>query len=146
MAFWLFKQSEQHRYPDVSGSIYVFNNTHSNHVTAGDGFIYLDKREGKYAFNGHGAIQNVVSRVPEVSERDGNRITAIYTAHLHDYVPYTVPLNVQYTSVSGRQNRALLGIENFNKLGWSRSVAKVDSSMYCRIIDHAYEVSIVPGR
>ena len=48
MSYWIFKVSEQKLYADVPGSHYVFDNTHSRHVKAGDEFVYLDKRNGRY--------------------------------------------------------------------------------------------------
>lgn len=142
MTCWLLKQSDQTRYLDIPGRIHIYNNTHSLHVAPGDRFIYLDKRTSKYAFNGHGVIDKVESRDPEISEQTHPRIKRIYTASLADYVEYARPIDMRYNSVGGRRNRSLLGIADFNHMGWSASVARIDGPMFDRIVDFAYSGSI----
>lgn len=142
MTCWQLKQSEQTRYPDTPGRIHVYNNTHSRHVTAGDRFVYLDKRAGRYAFNGHGVIEKVHTRDPKVSERTNAYIKNVFIATLGDFVPYATPIDVRYNSVEGRKNRTLLGIDDFNRMGLSPSVARMDEHVYNRIVDLAYSGSV----
>ena len=149
MACWLFKQSEQSQYGDHPGEVYVYNNTHSRRVSVGDEFIYLDKRAGKYAFNGHGVIQDIESRGAVQSDRLNPRVKTIFTAILCDYIAYDVPLDVRRRSVVGSENRTKLGISDFNRHGWSSSVARIDQPLFDKIVDLAYVDSIKiksPGR
>ncbi len=42
MTYWIFKVAKQELYPDVPGEQYVYDNTHSLRVRAGDTFLYLE--------------------------------------------------------------------------------------------------------
>ena len=141
MDYWIFKQSDQSRYPDKPGILYVYNNTHSRHVRSGDAFVYLDKRNGRYAFNGHGMIQNITTTVLKESDQQSQADT-IFSASLCDYIEYSTPLDMRYDTATGKRHRATLGVPDFNKQGWSISVARVDRPMFDRIIDLAYEKCI----
>ena len=141
MDYWIFKQSDQSRYPDIPGSTYVYNNTHSRHVCVGDAFVYLDKRGVRYAFNGHGMIQNITRTVLKESDRQ-TQVDTTFSASLCDYIEYSTPLDMRYDTATGKRHRATLGVPDFNKQGWSISVARVDRSMFDRIIDLAYEKCI----
>ena len=142
MTCWQLKQSDQTRYPDSPGKTHVYNNTHSRRVVAGDRFVYLDKRAARYAFNGHGVIKEIQSRTPEDSERTNSNIKKVYIAILDDFVQYDKPIDVKSNTVDGRRNRALLGIEDFNRMGLSPSVAQMDEPVYDRIVELAYSGSI----
>lgn len=63
MAYWIFKVAQQELYPDRPGEEYVFDNTHSVRVRAGDEFLYLDKKEG-YSFTASGVVARVSTREP----------------------------------------------------------------------------------
>ena len=67
MAYWIFKVAKQELYPDIPGEQYVYDNTHSLRVRAGDTFLYLDKRQD-YAFSGTGTVRRVVERKPTATE------------------------------------------------------------------------------
>ena len=138
MTFWIFKQSEQEQYPDEPGQRYVYDNRHSVRVTAGDSFVYLDKRSGGYGFTGHGTVTRVLMEVSGPAEPGQPKISRIYTAELGDFVQYARALDIHPASVEGKRNRASLGITDVNKLGWSRSIAQVSPDMYTSIVDLAY--------
>ena len=138
MAFWIFKQSEQEQYPDEPGRTYVYDNSHSVKVAAGDYFVYLDKRLGGYGFMGHGTVTKVLMKALTNTDSNRSRINRIYTAELGDFVQYVRSLDIRRARIEGRQNRAALGITDVNKLGWSRSIAPISPDMYTSIIDLAY--------
>ena len=117
----------------------MYDNTHSRQVARGDSFIYLDKRGGAYAFLGHGAITRIRQRRPDPAEQRNARITTIYGAVLADFVGYAKPLDIRIRTLEGRQNRARLGISDVNRLGMSRSVAKLPGDLFGEIVDLAYE-------
>ena len=144
---WIFKQSEQKQFPDEQGQRYVFDNRHSVRVTAGDSFLYLDKRSGGYGFTGHGVVYRMQSKIYVPTEPDQSRISRIYTAELRDFIQYARPLDFRPTSAEGMRNRASLGITDVNRLGWSRSIARVSPDVFLSIVDLAYRhhcVTIVP--
>ena len=138
MSFWIFKQSEQELYADETGRTYVYDNRHSVRVSPNDSFIYLDKRGGKYAFNGHGLVLQVSTRPADVPDNRQSRIRRIYTARLGHYVEYSEPLDIRPHSVLGKENRSRLGIGNVNKMGWSISIARIEEYMFRRIVELAY--------
>ena len=96
MAYWIFKLSDQEIYPDELGVKYVYDNRHSIHVAPGDSYLlYLDKRGGRYSFNGHGGIGRVWSRKPTPAESVTPRLRKIYSAQLVDYCGYSSPLDIR---------------------------------------------------
>lgn len=137
MSFWIFKQSEQEQYPDEHGKKYVYDNRHSVSVFDGDSFIYLDKRFGGYGFTGHGTVTNVQKRKTKVKDSTPSEVKHIYTAKLGDFCQYVRPFNIDLANKEGQNNRAVLGITNVNKLGWSRSIAQISREMYTSIVDLA---------
>ena len=141
MTFWIFKVSDQETYADQPGSRYIFANTHSTHVLAGDAFLYLDKRKGGYALTGHGNVRRVTSRKPLGREVRSPRVRVVYTAHLADTIEYRSPLDLRPNTDAGRRNRLLLGISDVNRIGWSASVARLEPQMYERIMTLAYEAA-----
>ena len=44
MSSWLPKMADQAQYADKPGHTYIFDNTHSVRLAAGDTFVYLDKQ------------------------------------------------------------------------------------------------------
>ena len=124
---WMFKLADQTTWPDRLGELYVYDNTHSRQVAPGDSFVYLDKRGGGYAFHrtrGNHSRTTTPSR-PLTSRRNA-RVTTIYKAVLGDFVGYTPsPSTSGSRTREGRRNRARLGIGDVNRLGMSRSVAKL---------------------
>ena len=52
MNHWIFKLSKQSLYSDEVGKSYIYYNTHSTKVRAGDQFLYLDKTK-KYDLGQH---------------------------------------------------------------------------------------------
>lgn len=141
MTHWIFKVSSQELYPDEPGQRYVYDNTHSVHVSAGDSFIYLDKDKRKrlYAFTGHGIVKNVRSRSPRATEVRHPKVKRVYMANLGDFVPYSQPVDIRPDSLEGGRNRAALGITDVNKLGWSASIARLHPTMYEHIVGLAYQ-------
>jgi hypothetical protein len=88
MAYWILKVARQSLYPDVFGERYVFDNTHSVRVEAGDVFLYLDKTT-EYSFTGTGLIRRVSSRQPSLQEAErSNRVRIVFTAHLADVIRF----------------------------------------------------------
>jgi len=133
MAFWIFKISQQESYPDIHGEKYVYDNTHSIRVSKGDYFIYLDKTAG-YAFTATGVVKKIVQREPTVREAGRNsRVRTVYTAHLNDVIWFEPSISIAPTSKSGKRNRALLGIDDVNLLGWSQSISRLSREMYDEI-------------
>ena len=141
MAFWIFKLSDQEIYPDELGVKYVYDNRHSTHVAAGDSFLYLDKRGGRYSFNGHGDIVRVSSRKPAPRESVTPKVIRIYSAQLAEYIGYSSPLDIRPTSTQGKLNRSMLGITDVNRLGWSVSIANIPQTRFEQILDLAYAES-----
>ena len=78
MNCWLLKMADQAQYADKPGRTYVFDNTHSVRLAAGDTFAYLDKRGGCYAFTGHGVVAQLRQRAPRKSELLSPKITRVY--------------------------------------------------------------------
>ena len=138
MTYWIFKLSEQEQYLEQPGLTYVFDNRHSVRVTAGDSFVYLDKRSREYGFTGHGTVSGVNIETVGADESINPRIRRKYTAELEDFVNYIRPLDIRATSAEGKRNRASLGISDVNRLGWSRSIAPMSSDMFENILELAY--------
>ena len=78
MNCWQLKMADQAQYADKPGRTYVFDNTHSVRLAAGDTFAYLDKRGGCYAFTGHGVVVQLRQRAPRKSELLSPKITRVY--------------------------------------------------------------------
>ena len=143
MAYWIFKLSDQETYPDELGVKYVYDNRHSIHVAAGDSFLYLDKRGGRYSFNGHGDIVRVSSRKPTPPESVTPKVRKIYSAQLGECVGYLSPLDIRHNSTQGKINRSRLGIIDVNRLGWSVSIASIPQTRFEQILALAYAESCV---
>ena len=139
MNCWLLKIADQAQYADKLGHTYVFDNTHSVRLAAGDTFVYLDKRGGHYAFAGHGVVAKLQQRAPRKLELMRRKITRIFSAMLEDYDSYDPPLDISLRRREGRLNRSRLGITDANKLGWSGSVAAMHWKMFERIVELAYQ-------
>ena len=139
MNCWLLKMADQAQYADEPGHTYVFDNTHSVRLAAGDAFVYLDKRGGCYAFTGHGVVAQLRQRAPRKSELLRPKITRIYSATLEDYVRYDPPLDIGLRRREDKLNRSRLGITDVNKQGWSGSVATMSRTMFERIVELAYQ-------
>src|SRR5882672_10171247 len=134
MSFWIFKVAEQELYPDKPGEEYVFDNTHSVRVKAGDEFLYLDKKQG-YAFTASGVVARVTTRRPTEREmRRTEKIRTVYAAHLTELLWFARPLTVSPTTKAGRRNRAELGIIDLNLLGWSQSMPRLGEPMFSAIL------------
>lgn len=145
MAYWIFKLADQKLYPDVPSEEYVYDNTHSVKVQAGDVFIYLDKRNG-YAFSATGMVKKVTKRKPTPHEAERTeRVRTVFTAHLNDVIWFTEPLSILSTSKAGRSNRAKLGIVDANLLGWSLSMPKINENMYQSILGLAEASALFPS-
>lgn len=136
MASWIFKVSEQTKYPDEFGKRYIFDNTHSIRVSAGDNFVYLDKRDNQYAFSGHGTVQRIQRRNPALEDMHSIRVRTIFIAQLKDVILYETPVDFKSQTLSGKKNRALLGLDNV--LHWGPSVKLVDENLYGSILDLVY--------
>jgi hypothetical protein len=135
MNYWIFKLSEQGLYPDEVGKKYIYYNTHSTRVSAGDQFLYLDKTK-KYSFTAAGLIKKVNHRAPtEKEKKDSKRVTKVFTALLHNIEWFDPPLTILPSTKEGMKNRSLLGIEDVNLLGWSHSMPRVDSNIFQQILD-----------
>ena len=138
MTFWIFKVSASSNYPDVRGQAYVFDNTHSVRVRAGDEFLYLDKGVRTYAISGAGRVKRISSRKPQPSERHNNRVRTIFTAHLDSVVDFDLPLDISRATALGRQNRMRLGLPaDVNTIGWSFSMPRISYEMFVRLVDAA---------
>ena len=135
MNYWIFKLSEQGLYPDEVGKKYIYYNTHSTKVRAGDQFLYLDKTK-KYSFTAAGIVKKVTDRKPtEKEQEDSERASKVFTAHLDKFEWFEPLLTISPTSKEGRKNRSLLGIEDVNLLGWSHSMPRLDSTMFNNILE-----------
>lgn len=135
MNYWIFKLSEQGLYPDEVGKKYIYYNTHSTKVRAGDQFLYLDKTK-KYSFTAAGLVKKVTDRKPtEKEKQDSERATKVFTAHLDNVEWFEPPLTILPSSKEGMKNRSLLGIEDVNLLGWSHSMPRLDSNIFQQILD-----------
>lgn len=144
MSYWLFKLAKQHLYADVPGERYVYDNTHSVRVTAGDTFIYLDKRRGDYEFSGTGTVARVTGRKPKGDERRNDKVSRVFSAELTDVVWFESPVSISPRREEGRKVRAQLGISDVNQLGWSTSIPSIEAEMFEAIIDVVDEHHSLP--
>ncbi|HWA09476.1 MAG TPA: HNH endonuclease [Opitutaceae bacterium] len=134
MSFWIFKVAEQELYPDKAGEEYVFDNTHSIRVKAGDEFLYLDKKQG-YSFTASGVVARISTRQPTEREKQRTaKVRTVYTAHLTELLWFASPLAVSPSTKAGRKNRAELGIVDLNLLGWSQSIPQLSDAMFSSIL------------
>jgi hypothetical protein len=145
MAYWIFKLSRQELYPDVPGQKYIYDNTHSVRVRGGDVFLFLDKRK-KYSFTATGCVADIRERAPTPTEaaRTAN-VRTVFEAHLSELIYFTPPLSISPLIDEGRANRAKLGIEDVNLLGWSQSIPRLNEAMYDSIMDLAQQKRIIPN-
>jgi HNH endonuclease/EVE domain len=144
MNYWIFKVAKQKLYPDEHGSEYVYDNTHSVKVQPGDIFIYLDKNRG-YSFTATGRITKVAKREPTAAEASRTaKVRTVFTAHLGDIIEFTKPLTITPTKKEGLANRARLGIDDANLLGWSQSMARLSEDWYKAILDLAESNHLIP--
>ena len=145
MTYWIFKIADQELYPDIPGKKYVYDNRHSINVCPNDVFIYLDKRDGGYAFSGTGYVSKIEDHPPANNEQQqDSRIRTIYTALINDMVWFNKPLSISPRSKEGRRNRSRLGIIDVNLLGWSQSIPNIGETMYTNILDLAQEHKLIP--
>ena len=89
----------------------------------------------------------VLTRAPNPAQVGQQKISCIYTAELGDFVQYRRTLDIRSVTIEGKKHRALLGIVDANKLGWSRSIAQINSDMFASIVELAYRrrcISITP--
>ena len=136
MAYWIFKLSDKSIYPDKDLEEYVYHNTHSVKVAAGDYFVYLDKREKKYAFTTTGKIKKVETREPSKDNLDKNPKVEVFVALLHEVSEFPKPLSIK-KDIEGLSNRARLGFKDVNKMGWSISIATLEEVMFNAILELA---------
>ena len=83
-------------------------------------------------------MTNVLTSSTDTSSLRHTRIDRVYTAVLGDFVQYIRRLDIRSASVQGRKNRSALGISDVNRLGWSRSIAQLNPTMYEQIVELAY--------
>lgn len=144
MAYWIFKVANQNLYPDVAGKEYVYDNTHSKRVVAGDVFLYLDKGN-KYSFTGTGIVNKIKKRSPSRTESERKeKVKNVYTAKIREMIWFGEPLTISASTRQGRRNRARLGITDLNLLGWSRSMPSLNQHMYEAILDLADTEKVIP--
>jgi hypothetical protein len=145
LAFWIFKIADQELYFDVNGRKYVYDNTHSVKLLPNDIFLYLDKRNSDDSFSATGIVSRISHRSPTVNESSRtSKVKTVYTAYLKDVLWFSQPMSVASSTIKGKHNRALLGIENANLLGWSRSMPRISESMYSSILNLAEANKLIP--
>ena len=143
MAYWIFKLSDQSIYPDRKRK-YVYHNTHSVRVREGDDFVFLDKRK-EYAFTAAGSIRKVETTDPSDEDRHHNpKVKDVYTAHLTDIIEFSTPLSISPKTQNGSANRARLGIDDVNLLGWSPAIAVIGEEMFDAILGLADGNDLIP--
>ena len=138
MNFWIFKISTQDQYPDQHEQEYAFDKKHSTQVNAGDCFVYLDKRNARYGFIGHGEVTNLLSKAAGRPTTANPDLQTDYVAQLGNCVQYSRPLSIKGSTKEGKINRATLGLVNLNDIGWSRSIILLRAPMFERIVELAY--------
>lgn len=144
MAYWIFKLAEQEQYPDIAENEYVYDNTHSVKVQAGDVFLYLDKREG-YSFTATGTVRRITKKASVAGElRRSSKVRWVYTAHLADVIWFNKPFSISSVTKRGKEHRAKLGILDANLLGWSRSIPFLNEEMYQAIMELIQTESLIP--
>jgi hypothetical protein len=144
MAYWIFKLAEQELYPDIQGNRYVFDNTHSVRVRAGDVFLYLDKRIG-YAFTATGMVGTVRARTPSLFEAQRTaKVHTVFIAELKEIIWFEKPLSLSGQTRIGKRNRAQLGIVDVNLIGWSQSISSLNERTYQAIMDLVQAQRLIP--
>ena len=140
MSYWIFKVSDQSLYADVPGHSYLFDNTHSIRVRAGDEFLYLDKRGSGYRLTGAGCVGDLESRRPEAGERRNRRVRTIFIAHLVDVLWFRPPVDLSPRSAAGRKNRRRSDLPlDINKIGWSRSMPVLPEELFRKLLDLGFD-------
>ncbi|MFY0523992.1 HNH endonuclease [Archangium gephyra] len=139
MSYWVFKVSEQEKYPDEYGRTYVYDNLHSRRIRQGDCFLYLyvKKKKGEYRIVGTGLVDGVESRAAPESQRRLPGVVEIFTARLCDVYFFKPPVDLSSRTREGLQNRSRIGISDFNLAGWSGSIISIGSGLHERILDLA---------
>jgi len=142
MNYWIFKVSDRGKYPDTSGEKYVYDNTHSVKVKAGDEFIYLEKKRTQYRLTGAGLISRVTRRKAKSIERHSTRVEFVFTAHLKDVVWFAAPFCLSPQTKAGRKNRRTVGLpRDLNSIGWSISMPRIGRELFAQLLDAALEAS-----
>lgn len=138
--YWLFKISDQGTYPDSLGATYVYDNTHSVRVLAGDEFIYLEKRGTKYGLSGAGRVLRVTEKPANDDNRRNSKVCRIFTAQLADVVWFSRAFDLSTRTKAGTRNRLSVGLpRDLNRLGWSISMLRLDGDLFVRLLDAALD-------
>ena len=127
MTSWMFKLADQTTYPDRLGKLYVYDNTHSKQVVPWR-LVHLSRQawQSAYAFLGHGQIIRIrKNAVPTLTSSETPALPRSTRPYSADFVGYATPLDIRTRTRDGRRSRARLGISDVNRLGMSRSVAKL---------------------
>lgn len=133
--YWILKVADQQIYADSPGQTYMFDNTHSVRVKAGDRFVYLSTKGNRYEFLGHGTVGDIELRAPVGTERRNERVKTVYIAHLTDMVWFAEPLDFLPSSPNGRIHRRVVGVGN--ALPWGISMPRINADVFSRILELA---------
>jgi hypothetical protein len=145
MAYWIFKVSTKDEYPDVPGSLYIYDNTHSVRVKAGDEFLYLEKKGARYGLAGAGQIFKVTSRTPTPEERRSPKVRSVFSAHLTDVVWFSELFDLSSQTPAGGANRVRTGLpRDLNSIGWSSSMPQIRYELFAALLDEALAAT-APG-
>ena len=140
MSYWIFKVSDQGSYPDIPGKQYVYDNTHSVRVKAGDEFIYLKKSGTQYGLAGAGRVSKVIQQSAGERERRSVKVRQLFTAHLADIVWFPKVFDLSTRTKAGRHNRLSTGLpEDLNSIGWSISIPQLERDLFVRLLDAAMD-------
>ncbi len=140
MTFWIFKVSDKGTYPDVPGETYVYDNTHSIRVRAGDEFIYLAKAGAKYHLTGAGRVSKVRTRKPTPDEFHSPRVTRVFEARLDEVTWFAQPFDISSQTKEGVFNRRRAGLpDDVNTIGWSLSMPRVDRELFIQLLNVAFD-------
>ena len=140
VSYWLFKISDQGSYRDIPGAQYVYDNTHSVRVQAGDEFIYLKKSGAKYGLAGAGRVSKVIQRSASERERRNARIRRLFTAYLSDVEWFSKLFDLSTRTKTGRHNRLSTGLpKDLNRFGWSISMPRLERDLFVRLLDAALD-------
>ena len=143
MRYWIFKVSDHSSYPDIPGVCYVYDNTHSVKVQAGDQFIYLKKSGTQYGLSGAGHVVKVLHRPAGKHERRTSRVRRIFTAHLGGLFWFPKLFNLSSHTKAGKRNRLSTGLpKDLNSIGWSISMPRIERDLFVRLLDSALESTI----
>lgn len=145
MNYWIFKVSKRGGYPDTPGKKYVYDNTHSVRVEAGDEFIYLEKHGTKYGLTGGGRVHRVEQRAAKDSQRHSIKVQSVFTAHLTDVVWFSKLFDLSTQTIDGRRNRQAVGLpKDLNRIGWSISMPRIERDQFVCLVNAALDAG--PGR